>query len=112
MTTFSQWRPLLPSEIESVPAGPAVYELATLVRTIIYIGTATDLGEALTRHLARAGTLSAPGRRYFRYVATEHPEQMQRQLLADYQRTHQGTSPVAQATPPMAADTRRHLQAV
>ena len=41
---FSSWKPLGPSAVAEAPTTPGVYELATLVRTVVFIG-ATNYGE-------------------------------------------------------------------
>jgi hypothetical protein len=112
MQTFTPWRPLFPDQLAEVPDRPGVYELATLVRTIVYVGEAGNLASALSQHVSLAGGPSSQNRRYFRFVEVERPEQLQRQLLAEYQRTHQGALPAAQTAATLQADTRRHLKAV
>ncbi len=111
---FSTWRPLIPAEIERVPECPGVYELATLVRTILFIGAAAEsLNTELTQHLAVASSpLLRSGHLYFRHRATDEPIQTQNEMLADYTARHGGALPPAQSTPPSPPRPRRHLKAV
>jgi len=111
MTTFTPWRPLVPDALAELPERPGVYQLATLVRTVVYIGAATNLAASLAQHVSLAGGPFSVGRRYFRFVELERPETVQRQLLVDFERSHQGALPGAQATPPSPGE-RRHLKAV
>ena len=102
------------AEIERVPESPGVYELATLVRTVLFIGAATDsLTAELMHHLTVASApLLRHGHLYFRYRATDDPIQTQNALLADYTARHGGALPPAQAMPPPPPPPKRHLKAV
>lgn len=112
---FSAWRPLLPSETAAVPPCPGVFELATLVRTVVLIGLARDsLVATLDRFVGSpAPVTSKSGRLYFRFRPCEEPEQLQGELLEEHRRTHSGALPAAQDP---AAETslvpERHLKAV
>ncbi len=113
--TFSKWRPMTPVEVEQVPGCPGVFELATLVRTVVFIGGAPEsLSNALQQHLTVAtGDSRIPsGRLYFRYRATDEVQQLQNDLLADYRRRHDGALPPGQSLAPPAPRPRRHLKAV
>jgi len=112
--TFTTWRPLMPTEVERVPESPGVYELATLVRTVLFIGAATEsLSAELTHHLNVASApLLRSGRVYFRYRATDEPIQGQNEMLADYTARHGGALPPAQSAPPSPPTPKRHLKAV
>ena len=111
--TFSAWRPLIPAETEQAPDCSGVFELATLVRTVVFIGAAPEsLGATLAQHLVLPGTLHLQmGRLYFRYQTAEEPEQTQLDLLEEYRRTH-GSLPPAQSMSPPPPRPRRHLKAV
>ena len=114
---FSTWRPMTQAEVERVPACPGVFELATLVRTVVFIGAAPEsLASALEQHLALPAGASGPriasGRLYFRYRATEEVEQLQSDLLEEYRRHHGGALPPGQSIAPALVRPRRHLKAV
>lgn len=111
---FSEWQPLVPAEIARVPESPGVFEVATLVRTVLFIGAASEnLLAALHHHHALPGhPLMHSGRLYFRYHATDEPERVQKELLAEYRRSHGGALPPAQDTPGPSPGPRRHLKAV
>ena len=87
--TFTPWQPLSSLAIDAVPTRPGVFELATLVRTIVYIGAAPDLAAALAQHVSLTGSPYSLGRRYFRFVEVEQPEQLQQRLLDEFARAHQ-----------------------
>jgi hypothetical protein len=112
MPTFTPWHPLLPDALATVPSRPGVFQLATLVRTVVYIGASSDLAATLAQHVTLAGSPFALGRRYFRYVELEHPEQRQRELLEEFRRSHRGTLPTSQSMSPGQAIARRLLRAV
>ncbi|MCC6763453.1 MAG: hypothetical protein IT293_02215 [Deltaproteobacteria bacterium] len=112
---FSTWKPMAPALIAEAPSCPGVYELANLVRTVVFIGAATEsLGEALTAHLNAPPTLHAHfGRLYFRVAPLDEPESAQAARIEEFRASHAGAFPAAQMTqppPPLAA--RRHLKAV
>jgi hypothetical protein len=112
---FSTWKPMVPALVAEVPPCPGVYELATLVRTVVFIGAANEsLSEALTRHLNAPATLHPHvGRLYFRTVAHEDPEHVRVELLEEYRARHGGGLPAAQASqPPSPPPALRHLKAV
>ncbi len=73
---FSAWHPLVEAEVAALPDSPGVFEVATLVRTVLFIGAAPEsLVATLTRQLDAPGTLHAHGGRlYFRCYATEESE--------------------------------------
>ena len=113
--TFSTWRPLVPTEIERTPDSPGVFELATLVRTVVRVGVAREsLSTTLAEHLATPLAPHLPtGRLYFRTHATERPDEVQRDVLEEYCRAHGGALPPAQTAPAEAAShPGRHLKAV
>jgi hypothetical protein len=113
--TFSTWKPLDPTQITVLPESPGVFEIATLVRNVLFIGAAADnLATTLASHLEMPGTLHAGvGRLYFRYAATEAAEQLQGELLAQYRERHAGGLPTAQtAVTSQSHRPQRHLKAV
>ncbi|HEY2387766.1 MAG TPA: hypothetical protein VGK30_12455 [Candidatus Binatia bacterium] len=107
------WRPLDAVEVSALPSVPGVFEIATLVRNVLFIGVATEsLATTLQTHLDSSAVPNArAGRLYFRYVASDDVERLQAELLAQYRERHAGTLPAAQTT---AAPQRpqRHLKAV
>ena len=113
-TLFSGWKPLGPAEITILPESPGVFEIATLVRNVLFIGTATEsLSTTLASHLATPGMLHArAGRLYFRYAATEEAERLQSELLAQYRERHAGNLPTAQTPTSPLQRPQRHLKAV
>jgi hypothetical protein len=113
--TFSAWKPMVPALVAEAPASPGVYELGTLVRTVVFIGSAPEsLSETLNQHLNAPATLHPHlGRLYFRTAALEDPEHGQAELLDAYRARHAGSVPAAQMSePPAPAPARRHLKAV
>ncbi len=114
---FSPWKPMIPAMIADAPTCPGVYELATLVRTVVFIGAAGEnLSEALTEHMKVPATLHPHfGRLYFRVAPLEEPEGTQGELIEAYRASHAGAFPAAQLirpTPLPAVAPRRHLKAV
>jgi hypothetical protein len=114
--TFSPWKPMTPATVAEAPTCPGLYELATLVRTVVFIGAAGEnLSEALTGHLNAPATLHPHfGRLYFRVAPRDDPEETQRELIEAYRASHAGAFPAAQLTQPAAEPVvpRRHLKAV
>jgi hypothetical protein len=92
MPIKNPWLKLTLSSVESVPASPGVYEVATLVRNTLFFGHTNGrnlracLGDILA-HQARQRAL------YFRYEETPRDEQRYRELLSGYKRTHEGSLP-------------------
>lgn len=112
--SFSTWRPLAHAEIDRLPECSGVYELATLVRTVLFIGAATEnLRDDLMQHLGGGSLPLLRGSNlYFRHRATDDPAQLQSELLDDYRARHGGALPPAQSEPPSPPRPRRHLKAV
>jgi hypothetical protein len=113
---FSPWKPMIPTLIADAPASPGVYQLATLVRTVVFIGAAQEnLSESLNVHLNAPATLHPHfGKLYFRVAPLDAPESAQGGLLEEYRASHGGAMPPAQMsqpTPPPSLQ-RRHLKAV
>jgi hypothetical protein len=92
-----------------------VFEIATLVRNVLFVGAAPE-----SLATTRASPLEAPtmlhagaGRLYFRYAATEEAERLQSELLAQFRERHAGTLPAAQmAVASSPQRPQRHLKAV
>jgi len=113
---FSPWKPMVPAVVAETPPCPGVYQLATLVRTVVFIGAApADLSETLAQHLNAPATLHPHlGHLYFRIAPLEDPEPTQTALLNEYCKLHGGAPPAAQVTQPLPLPLapRRHLKAV
>lgn len=111
---FSTWKSLDATEITQLPETPGVFEIATLVRTVLFIGAAPEsLATTLSTHLEAPSILHArAGRLYFRYAATEDAERAQAGLLARYGECHGGILPPAQSATLAAPRPARHLKAV
>ncbi|OQY69119.1 MAG: hypothetical protein B6D46_01115 [Polyangiaceae bacterium UTPRO1] len=111
---FSVWKPLTPALIGEAPTCPGVYELATLVRTVVFIGAAGHLGEALAAHLnAPPNAHLRGGQLYFRVAPLDEPEDAQAALIEEFRALHGGAFPAAQTIqPPAPVTPRRHLKAV
>ena len=112
---FSAWKPMIPALIAEAPTCPGVYELANLVRTVVFIGAASEsLAEALTTHLNAPATVPHCGRLYFRVAPLEEPEEAQVALIEAFRASHNGAFPAAQLMPPppLPEAPRRHLKAV
>lgn len=111
---LSAWRPLVEAEVAALPDSPGVFEIATLVRTVLFIGAAPEsLIATLTRQLDAPAALHAHGGcLYFRSCATENAEQVQAALLQSYRELHGGALPPAQTSPPPSPRPVRHLKAV
>ena len=114
---FSTWKPMIPALISEAPTCPGVYELANLVRTVVFIGAAGDnLSDALTEHMNTPATLHPHfGRLYFRYAPLEEPDSAQATLIEAFRASHSGAFPAAQMTQPqpvLQSLPRRHLKAV
>jgi hypothetical protein len=114
---FSTWKPMIPALISEAPTCPGVYELANLVRTVVFIGAAGEnLSDALTQHMNTPATMHGHvGRLYFRFAPLEAPEGVQTELIEAFRASHSGAFPAAQMTqPPPLPELmpRRHLKAV
>ena len=112
---FASWRPLFPSELETIPAVPGVFELATLVRTVLLIGAAPEsLTTTLGDYAGAPGLIPrSAGRVYFRWRTADEPEILQSDLLEQYRRAHGGSLPPAQGqVAPPPPRPMRHLKAV
>jgi hypothetical protein len=84
-----RWCPLTLETIGRLPAAAGVFELATLVRNVVYIGRAAgSLRERLTQ-MARADGPLLPrvtGGYYFRYTSAPDEDAAFEALIAEHQR--------------------------
>jgi hypothetical protein len=96
MAIGSAWQPLTPSTVDSLPDGAAVFEIGSLVRTVLYIGG--DANEGLRAAVRRA--LDDPRLRLrarcVRWEYTTDPRARAAQLLAGYRASHDGAAPAEQ----------------
>jgi hypothetical protein len=108
------WRPLVPAEIAAAPETPGVFEIATLVRTLLHVGAAPEsLALTLARYIETPGPLqSSTGGLYFRHASAEDPEALQATLLDAYRERHGGLLPPAQEASDPPRRALRHLKAV
>jgi len=115
-TNFSTWKPMTPALIAEAPTCPGVYELASLVRTVVFIGAAAEsLSDALTQHMKTPASLHPHfGRLYFRVAPLDEPEGAQTTLIEEFRASHSGAFPAAQLIQPspLPEMPRRHLKAV
>jgi hypothetical protein len=106
MAIGSTWQPLTPNAIEALPDAPAVFELGSLVRSVLFIGG--DAGDGLRAAVHRA--LADPRLRLMahcvRWELSSDPRAHAAQLLAGYRATHGGAAPTAQ---PRSAPSVRSL---
>ena len=111
---FSVWHPLTPAETTGAPESRGVFEIANLVRTLLFVGTAPEsLAASLRQYLETPGQRQPlAGRLYFRFLPTDEPEKLQNDLLVSYRECHSGALPPAQTSPPPPPHPTRHLKAV
>jgi hypothetical protein len=91
-----RWWPLTPETAADLPEAAGVFEVANLVRTVLYIGR----GEGSVR--ARLGVLAHPnptlprlaGGYYFRYELGASEEELHATRLAEYCAGHGGHVPL------------------
>ena len=79
---------------ESIPDGPGVLVLASLVRTILYVGAAQGLRSALPAALASAGLRRRA--HCVRFESTPDPVARATEILAAYRAAHDGSLPAEQ----------------
>lgn len=107
MAIGSAWQPLTPNALDGLPDAMAVFELGSLVRSVLYIGG--DANEGLRASVARA--LADPRLRLrvrcVRWELTTDPRARAAQLLAGYRATHEGALPAEQ--PRQASSVRTLL---
>ena len=107
MAIGSAWQPLTPTALDSLPDATAVFELGSLVRSVLYVGG--DANEGLRASVARA--LADPRLRLrvrcVRWELTTDPRARAAQLLAAYRAAHDGALPSEQ--PRQASSVRTLL---
>lgn len=87
MAIKGEWRPL--TELQSIPAVAGVYELGSIGGSVIFIGSAANLHDAIAQHAA-APIDTCIGRYavQYRYLVTENCAVQEQELLREYQLTH------------------------
>lgn len=96
MAIGSAWQPLTPNAVDALPDAMAVFEIGSLVRSVLYIGG--EANEGLRDAVRRA--LDEPRLRLrarcVRWELTTDPRGRAAQLLASYRAAHEGASPAEQ----------------
>lgn len=98
------WRRFSLELLDELPESPAVFEIANLVRTVQYIGSADNLRERLTTYWQELRP--SPGGFYFRFHQPQKAgEEALATHLASYRAAHGGLLPNgnALASPATAA---------
>lgn len=99
MAIEAQWQPLTPSAIASLPEAMAVFEIGSLVRTVLYIGG--DPEEGLRSAVRRV--LGTPRLRLrahcIRWEVTTDPRGRAAELVAAHRAAHGGAGPAEQPRP-------------
>ena len=95
------WVPFSAESIGALPEVGAVFEIATLVRNVVYIARAEgNLRLAAERILAIPGHLPLPaGGLYLRWTPTDREVELLTEQLVAFQRTHSGELPIANRQP-------------
>lgn len=112
---FTTWRPLIPGELGQIPESPGVFEIGTLVRSLLFVGAAPQsLIMTLNGYILEVPPQlhQYAGGLYFRVLTTSEPERTQDDLLARYRDCHGGSLPPAQSISPPPRIAARHLKAV
>jgi hypothetical protein len=90
-----RWQKLNPSTIESVPEAPGIFEIANLVRTVLYIGRAEG---SLRRRLEGLGAVpenvpASAGGYYVRWAIVDDEETALAERQGRHQALHDGRLP-------------------
>jgi len=100
-TEHTVWRRLTPDTIAELPEAGAVFEVANLVRTVHFIGTARgNLRQRMagwTREQARLSP--TPGGYYVRYEPATSEDQALEDRLTTYRALHGGRLPTGNREP-------------
>ena len=106
----SRWRRLTPAAIAALPEAAAIFEVANLVRTVKFIGSAGgNLRARLTAFQTQAKLRPSPGGYFFRYEAATREDDVLASRLSTYRAAHRGLLPVANTgtTAPLRVASRR-----
>jgi len=104
------WRRLTPETIAELPETGAVFEVANLVRTVLFIGRASgNLRARMAAYVSEDMKLRpCAGGYFFRYEPTTSEEETLDQRLASYLGSHAGMLPAGNAGPqPLRLASRR-----
>jgi hypothetical protein len=95
ITNTRDWRPLTVDMITDLPETGAVFEVANLVRTVQFIGTASgNLRARLAAYAQDDVKLRPiPGGYYFRYEPAAEEDSLLHERLASYRSRHGGQVP-------------------
>jgi len=96
ITNTRNWRRLTPETIADVPETGAVFEVANLVRTVQFIGTAAGNLRARLAAYAQEDlkVRPIPGGYYFRYLPAAAEDEALNEELASYRSRHGGLLPI------------------
>ncbi len=106
ITDTRNWRRLTPETIADLPETGAVFEVANLVRTVQFIGTASgNLRTRLATYIQEDLKFRpVPGGYYFRYEPAAEEAEALDACLGAYRTAHGGTIPTGNS------DTHRALR--
>jgi len=93
----ASWKPLTLDTVAEVPETPAVFEVGSLVRTVLYIAAAQGNLRARLNQLIQESQQLPPtsGGYYFRYRVAGQEDQALTDLISSYRSRHGGLLPVA-----------------
>lgn len=108
MSTTAQWRVITPTLLEELPSDPGVFEIANLVRTVLFIGAAPcDLATTIREAVVSPRLMSRS--HCIRFELADDAEARAGRLLAAYRQAHGGLAPYAHRSDPLTnlLDARR-----
>src|SRR5262249_58473979 len=92
----SRWRRLTPAVVAALPEAAAVFEVANLVRTVKYIGSAGgNLPARLSALQTQAKLKPSPGGYFFRYETAAREDDPLARPVSAYPAAHPGPLPAA-----------------
>ena len=92
---MGRWIRLRPDTIAALPEAPGIFEVANLVRTVLYIASAEGSLREQIAGLARQQEKlpAAPGGYFFRYQLTPEAAALLEGRLTDYRAAHRNQLP-------------------
>jgi len=107
--TPGRWLPLIPEVIEALPNHAGVFEVANLVRNVLYIARAEgQLRERVTALGPFPNQLPpCPGGHYFRFELTKAEDDTLHRRLTEFQSRHGGRLPIGNGREDLATRTAR-----
>jgi hypothetical protein len=95
MKAANGWKRLTPHVIDELPESAAVFEVANLVRTVQFIGSAQGNLRSRLAEFAqpRAELPAVPGGYYFRYEPAAQEDEALASRIASYRDSHSGKLP-------------------